>query len=682
MNITERFVGTARLLVLSLVSGLVVLFPVVQVQPAEASIDTSQLAFNDQVCDLTAAGYEGSGSESDPYRISDSDALWEITDCDVTTSGKAHFHITKDINVADAADAPTASPIGQSTSSLVYSFSGELYGNGNSIRGISISSSTHGVGLFGYIYGALISDLSITGEISSSSTTSAGAGGIAAIYGGNVLLDQISSSVNVTAYGLLGGLIGVFSDSGKVTIFQSSNFGDITGQSAFVGGLLGYADEVEIRNSTNRGSVSTSKDAAASITNISAAGGLIGAAESQISIEDSANFHSVSATGHYVGGLVGVAAQELMIERSTNSGNVTSGTGSIGIGGVVGAGGVSSTTSILSTVNSGFIEGGDGVGGLIGQDSFTVSAPVPVTQIYNSQNSGGIAGIQKIGGLVGKAISQLTIFESKNDGIVNGALQIGGLIGDSTFSANVVGSRVEGMVVGNDDVGGLVGRATSSLVVSSSENAASVLGNSATGLRTGGLVGSAYMLSAENFRNSGVVTGSESVGGIAGIILKRASFISSNNTATISGKTNTGGLVGYVGDPNGSVPATEFLTYLSTNEGPVVGSAQYVGGIAAQVNALNSTISESLNRAAISGLSAVGGLVGYTARDLEVAFSFNTGTVSGSTEVGGLIGNSQANTSYLETVYSAGNINASSQFDGLVGAVGTGKAISAQAAYT
>ena len=140
-------------------------------------------------------------------------------------------------------------------------FTGTFEGLGNTISNLTISSSTapadEGVGLFALVTGN-ISDLAIAGG---SLTGNANVGALAGFDDGNV--NNVHSSMAVTGFVLVGGLIGEFGQPGT-SLANSSSTGTVTGElvdasssgePGEVGGLIGQLDAGSVTASYATGGV-------------------------------------------------------------------------------------------------------------------------------------------------------------------------------------------------------------------------------------------------------------------------------------------------------------------------------------------------------------------------------------------------------------------------------------------
>ena len=180
------------------------------------------------------------------------------------------------------------SAIGTSSSNL---FKGELNGNGYTISNLTIDSTSSHQGLFGFAYGATISNLNL-------------------------------SNVDVTSTSnYVGALVGYAANDTTITNVHILS-GSVTG-SSWVGGLVGNAHYADITQSSSAASVTSRSTSSAYI------GGLVGVLSSS-TISDSYATGSVTAkstdTGEidYVGGIAGCMAGSVsLIENSYAAGTIT-----------------------------------------------------------------------------------------------------------------------------------------------------------------------------------------------------------------------------------------------------------------------------------------------------------------------------------------------------------------------
>ena len=159
----------------------------------------------------------GSGTEQEPYQITNAQQLKYIT-----KALNAHFVLTADISLNEETAGSGWDPIGKQEAP----FTGTLDGQGHAIKNMWMKRpSTNGVGLFGYINNASISNLRL--EISS---------------------NGINGGENV------GGICG--SANNQCLIQKCSVSGELTGSST-IGGICGYAYNTTFEQCYSEGSIST-----------------------------------------------------------------------------------------------------------------------------------------------------------------------------------------------------------------------------------------------------------------------------------------------------------------------------------------------------------------------------------------------------------------------------------------
>lgn len=222
---------------------------------------TGTVINNGTITDGTFSGkparITGSGTETDPYQIRTADGLkWfrdKVNSATKTADTQICAELTKDIDLSGEEWTPIG--IGGDVYWGIRSYSGTFDGKGHTIKNLSIdNSSAQYVGLFGYVYGGTIRNLTVSGSVKGSGHT----GGIAgAAYWGtfencaNLCVVQSDS----TAGGTTGGIIG-FADFGDDLIVRDCyNVGSITGRHA--GGIIGLCNNrlETIRNCYNAGTV-------------------------------------------------------------------------------------------------------------------------------------------------------------------------------------------------------------------------------------------------------------------------------------------------------------------------------------------------------------------------------------------------------------------------------------------
>ena len=132
--------------------------------------------------------------------------------------------------------------------------------------------------------------------------------------------------------------------------------GNVEGHDS-VGGIVGYAEDTEIRNVSYAGRVVGKQSV----------GGIVGCAWGG-SIQNAWNAGAVSGTGHSAGGIVGYAREAAKIQNVCNTGAIT---GNERVGGIVGA---IADSTLQNAWSTGSVTGSQTVGGIVGEaDGGTVT---------------------------------------------------------------------------------------------------------------------------------------------------------------------------------------------------------------------------------------------------------------------------------------------------------------------
>ena len=280
-------------------------------------------------------------------------------------------------------------------------FTGKFEGLGHTIAGLSLTglldmsnipTAATNVGLFGFTYGASISNLiiqapSIGGYVMYGGAL-AGIAGNTNIFNVQVTNPNISITNNVRNSGnMIGGLVGAARD-GTVIKYSSVDGGSVSGN-YWVGGLVGavFYESSEIRYSHSTANVSGAyMDNGSGVGSYT--GGLIGIMQGGIVQE---SYATGDVLGYnYAGGLVGYivpAFGTVIIINSYARGNVTS-----------------------------IASGGSSMGGFIGMiDINYYDLNNYNVNISNSYSTGSVSGTtNNVGGFVGEKIDDSRIFISNN----------------------------------------------------------------------------------------------------------------------------------------------------------------------------------------------------------------------------------------------------------------------------
>ncbi|MFR9652069.1 MAG: GLUG motif-containing protein, partial [Rikenellaceae bacterium] len=621
---------------------------------------TAELDF-DEWSDMAWIAFDGgSGTEGDPYQIANGCQLAKLSN-DVA-GGESYdgiyFEITDNIDLL----SNEWTPIGGSSCQ----FKGSLDGNSHTISNLKISGSNSRVGLFGYIYGATVSNLTISGgDISGGQYV----GGVVGEANEGSTVSHCSVSVTVNSTGdFTGGLVGYLTES---VVDYCSAAGTVTGDGDswyYIGGLIGYAcdsDDVadtEVVNSYNT----------ASVNGGTYTGGVLGGAADTDSYDhyrgvsiygcyNSGTITSSSSHTSYAGGVVGRFYNGQMV-ACYNNGAVNA-TGYAG--GLNGCVHVNATTSRMSNFfgcyNTGVISGTISSDALFGHSD--VSGVSGVLNCYYT------SGTQTNG--YGESCTDLAVKVAYlNNAIAywnyNSVRQYGYI-----YSYSSAPTLVEGVAVFNFDD-------WSDVAALEFDGGSGTSGDPYQ-------INDGYQLA----KLSSDVEGGESYDGIYfeitdNIDLQSKSWSSIGRDGYIfkgivDGGNNTisnmkvvevpnpltagGGSVGLFGYVEGSTIANITLSGYSVDgticvggllgradlsfvnnchvDGALSSTSNYGGGVIGYL--VDTSVANCSSAGTVSGASYVGGLVGYAYQrsgvdDIEIFNCSNSATVSDGTYIGGLLG--------------------------------------------
>lgn len=408
-------------------------------------------------------------------------------------------------------------PIGNSSTK----FSGTFDGKNHTISNLKTSGQYSG--LFGYVNGATIQNLTVNVTNNAGATS---AGGLVGVVNGTTTIRNCTVNGTISGTHQVGGFVGfaqgVYQDTTLVlpcnlTIEGCTNNATVTTTSqasdnnrTSAGGFVGYVnagatvtiksyidENGQTKKSTNNGKISTTSSA-----DNKGVGGFVGYSYGKITLTDCVNEKNATITGkERVGGLVGYigkadsdSQKEMVISGCENKAAVTSNSTNdvYGIGGIVGYNS-GHKVAITNCINSGAITGTHETAGIIGYSDHS--------EISNCTNSGAVSGFATVGGIVGKmgggsivsCKNTATVKASKardidGDGNLDGAY-LGGIAG--WIAGNVNNCYNSGTVTtetswGNSNiVGGIVGFLVNGKTVSYCYNSGTIVGSS----QIGGIIG-------------------------------------------------------------------------------------------------------------------------------------------------------------------------------------------------
>jgi len=482
----------------------------------------------------------GSGTEPDPYIITDVNQLQEMT-----YSLNAWYELGNDINAFDTESWNSGAgfvPVGDNA----HPFVGHLQGNGLVISGLYIYRiGTDYVGLFAKIGSnatvdnVTLEDPNITGnnycgslagysDTSPANTHCSGGYVKGNDYVGG-LVGQITSAVSdcnalfveIQAHDYVGGLAG---RSGSATNCVSS--GLVQGNS-YVGGLVGYLD----------GSMENCNSAASVTGTGGRCGGLVGHKQGSNSLTNCYATGSVSGSISDVGGLFGYCYDSTTITLCHSTGNVEGGAQA---GGLIGNLQYNSTISNCYSTGNVTSEAGN-VGGLIGYVYLYTSY-----QFTDCYAKGIVSGRgDNVGGLIGngRVYYSLNISDCYASGNVYNSegSNVGGLVGYFWYGTIQRSYSAADLVTGLTTVGGLVGYSEGGGSVSQCYSISDV---NSLGDDAGGLVGFNNG-TVTNCYAHGSIIGADYVGGFAGENSKNGDISKCYSMGSVTGNYNVGGFDGW-----------------------------------------------------------------------------------------------------------------------------------------
>ena len=488
-------------------------------------------------------------------------------------------------------------------------FEGEFYGNGHTIKNITIKISPD-LGLFLYNKGkissltietnnitpsrwaaaiALYNNGTITKCVNKSEINSQYASTIAGITAfNNGTVTECKNEANITGGAYSAGIIG--KNSSTSDVINCKNTGTITAYSSYVSGIVACSEnDVNISNCNNEGNIVSNYGGGYSYC-----GGILG--DGNGTIENCTNNSTITAHGYNIGGIAGSGT--LVINNCSNEGTINAesathvggilgvNTGAITInkcnnianiynatqyvGGIVGNTASSQVSGITSCYNTGNIEMQNSsncsfVGGIVGD---VVYNGVIIDSCYNTGNV-NYPNADKVGGILGYGYSEFTMSNVYNTGTISGKMEIGGIVGSISSNSSINKAYNTGRISLNEEsssasyAGGIVGRMNEGTAINV-YNLGEVYAPNAT--YVGGVAGY-YEGSVSNAFNLGNVTGSGYVGGITGYAMK--SLKNAYNVGAVTGNSDVGTVIAWA---NSGANSSENLYYLSSLSGNALGT--------------------------------------------------------------------------------------------------------------
>ena len=489
-------------------------------------------------------------------------------------------------------------PIGTSSSP----FKGTFDGGDHVVSGLYIASGTT-VGLFGYVNGGVVQNLTVQGIVkgnTSFNTNAAVAGVIGYLDGGTV--KNCGNQATVSGGSNVGGVVGYA--NGTCEVSGCYNAGAVSGTTGYIGGVVGYVwGTTTITESYNTGTV----------TGPATVGGVAGGHQAkQTSCVNCYNAGTiVDSTGNNnnIGAVLG-ASKGTMTNCYYLTGSYTQ------AGGTKAPQTGATETDSISAENLGdaFMEDKDDINN--GYPVLTWQEVVPDVIIATYEQLKEFADRVNDGeNFEGKLIR------------LDANIALGGESNPWT-PIGTSSKPFKGTFDGNYHV-------ISELYIASGSNI--------------GLFGYVNGGTVKNVTVQGSVKGSSAAAGVVGA-LDGGTVKNCGNQTTVSGGSNVGGVVGYA---NGTCEVSGCY-----NTGAISGTMGYIGGVVGYGWG-TTVIKDSYNAGTVAGPATVGGIAGgHKAKQTSCINCYNAGKIVDSTgsnnNIGAILGASKGNMSncyYLASSY-------------------------------
>lgn len=557
-----------------------------------------------------------------------------------------------------------------------YAYKGTFDGNGKVIEGLYIDDSGSSLkALFGYVVGAKIKNLEVSGEVTGNQYV-AGIVGYATTF---TLISGCCNNVEVSSpSGDCGGIVGSLNSSstviacynqGKVTGTGSNGsiyFGGIVGQESSASNVIACYNTAGVYNNGGSSSnyfsgivgyisggtikdcfwVDVQDDAAScgwggySDTGATKCDDIDGIYDNVDTLNEAIAMWNINNSGNKVEVQFATceSPKSLIFDYEAATLDGLSYNEEEGYFGIENAQQLSTFAGLVNrgytTINGKLIDSfslksicGDG-----NNDSKNANW-TPIGNASTCQYSGKFDGD-------GKTISDIYIDNASADDYY-----YQGLFG-RVKGATIENLTLTGYVKGKVNTGGIVGYITGNesvrTTIRSCTNQATVSG--ANNL-CGGVVGEASYADITSCSNSGQITGSQSyIGGVVGG-MSNSTLTSCTNSAQVinNGNYSNGGIGGIVGYAISSPTIID-----CSNSGAVSGICAYMGGVVGQLNKSNliacSNSANVTNNSQISSYGKqVGGVVGRAYHNdstdpYTIVGCYNSGAVSGYDDIGGVVG--------------------------------------------
>lgn len=395
---------------------------------------------------------EGSGTESDPYKLSTTRNLLAMKAA-LVKGQMTYFKLMNDIDMSSIENWDPLNPDEPYDLGIVFD------GGGHSLKNLK-SKEKHYSSFFGVLYGKCYNVKFVDAEIVSASNSGAGIiGGYIGTGGKPAIVSEVEASGIITCNGKgqsVGGLGGnareATIENCTVNVTVSNPMGDGSNRTA-TGGIVGKTIDsaVKIKNCIVRGVVEITKG-----INNTYTGGIVGwQSAAGAEITGCEVYATVKSAGERVGGIVG-HYQGGTLSGCKFYGEVNAASRLAG-----GIAGITSSASIIENcLSSGKIVCKNNVGGIVGMNENTLTIRCCESSSSIEINVNGVDGVGGVLGLAsnGKAVIVEDCIFSGNMNVPVGQ-RVGGIVGDLGTGTSVRRCYVSGNITGWAGVGGIVGRA-------------------------------------------------------------------------------------------------------------------------------------------------------------------------------------------------------------------------------
>ena len=395
---------------------------------------------------------EGSGTESDPYKLSTTQDLLAMKAA-LVHGQMTYFKLMNDIDMSSIENWDPLNP------DSPYDLGIDFDGGGHSLKNLKSKEKQYS-SFFGVLYGNCHNVKFVDAEIVSASNSGAGIiGGYIGTGGKPAIVSGVEASGIVTCNGKgqsVGGLGGnareATIENCTVNVTVSNPMGDGSNRTAS-GGIVGKTIEsdVKIKNSVVRGVVEITAGNSNTYT-----GGIVGwQSAAGAEITGCEVYATVKSAGERVGGIVG-HYQGGTLSGCKFYGEVNAASRLAG-----GIAGITSSASIIENcLSSGKIVCKNNVGGIVGMNENTLTIKCCESSSSIEINVNGVDGVGGVLGLAsnGKAVIVEDCIFSGNMNVPTGQ-RVGGIVGDLGTGSSVRRCYVSGNITGWTGVGGIVGRA-------------------------------------------------------------------------------------------------------------------------------------------------------------------------------------------------------------------------------